>query len=145
MIIEARPYQSEDDFWAMRRFLRRIYEANGCTMRSWHVARLDYARWHMCLNCAHVKLEEVAWLWESEGELIAFTMPDGGPGEAHLCVDPAWQTPELEQQMLEWAEQRLASVGADGGCRLTVWSPQRDLLRQELLAQRGYHKDALPE
>src|SRR5512142_3494064 len=126
MTYSFRPYQSEDDFWRMRAFLRQVLALNGGLQRSWHVARLEYARWHMLINCAHLRLEDVAFLWESDGELIGFVMPDGGPGEAHLCVDPAWQTHDLEQQMLEIAEQRLACVGPDGARNLTVWSPQRD-------------------
>ena len=83
-----RPYQTEDDFWRMREFLRRVFLLNDRLERSWHVARLDYARWHTCLNCANVRLEEVACLWEFAGQLIAFLMPGGGRGEAHFFVHP---------------------------------------------------------
>ncbi len=140
MTITYRPYQAEDDFWSMRHLLRRVFELNDCRMHSWHVARLDYARWHTCLNCAHVTLEDVALLWESDGELIGFAMPDGGRGEAHLCIDPRCQTRELEQEMFDAAEQRLAAIHADGARSLTVWCPQRDALRQDLLVGRGYCK-----
>jgi mycothiol synthase len=54
---EWRHYQTEDDFWRMRAFLREVFLLNHQRQRSWHVARLDYARWHMCLNCATVQLE----------------------------------------------------------------------------------------
>jgi hypothetical protein len=40
----SRPYQTEDDFWSMRQFLRHIFLLNNRLMRSWHVTRLDYAR-----------------------------------------------------------------------------------------------------
>jgi len=140
MTISSRPYASEEDFWSMRHFLRDVFGLNRSHMVSWHVARLDYARWHVCLNCAHVTLQDVAFLWEAEGQLIGFVMPDGGRGEAHLCVHPVWQTAGLERQMLDVAEQRLASVDPGGACRLTVWCPGRDRARQGLLAGRGYHK-----
>ncbi len=135
-----RPYAGEDDFWRMRAFLRDVMILNGGLERSWHVARLEYARWHMCLNCAHIGLEDVAFLWETAGELIGFVTPDGGKGEAHLCVHPAHQTRGLEEQMLEVAEENLSAPAQNGGCTLTVWSPEPDELRRDLLISRGYHK-----
>jgi mycothiol synthase len=136
-----RPYQTEDDFWRMREFLRQVYFLNNCIEYSWNVARLDYARWHTCLNCAHVGLEEVAFLWESGGRLIAFAMPDGGRGEAHFCVHPELRTLELEEEMLSLAEERLTSVRPDGSRRLFVWAPEADKMRQGLFVQHGYSKD----
>lgn len=140
-----RPYQTEDDFWRMREFLRRVFLLNGQRETSWHVARLDYARWHSCLNCAHVRLEEVAYLWEEGGEIVASVMPDGGPGEAHPAVDPRRRTPALEEEMLDVAEERLGKTRADGSRRLFFWAPGEDHPWQELLRRRGYVKDDWPE
>ena len=136
-----RAYQSEDDFWRLREFLRQVFVLNGCRQRSWHIARLEYARWHSCLNCAKVRLEDVAFLWEKDGQIIAMLMPDGGRGEAHLSVHPILRTPELEEQMLKVAEQHLATINADGSRQLVVWAPEQDALRQDLLIRRGYSKD----
>ncbi len=104
-----RPYQTEDDFWTMREFLRRVYLLNGRRQYSWHVCRLEYARWHTLINIAELTLADVATLWVADGELVAFVMPDGGRGEAHLCVDPTRQTPELEEEMLDVAEEQLVA------------------------------------
>jgi mycothiol synthase len=145
MQISFRPFQNEDDFWRMREFLRQVFLLNHRLERSWHVARLDYARWHTCLNCARVRLEDVAYLWESDGRLIAFLMPDGGRGEAHFCVHPGLRTLELEEQMLGVAEECLETVKKDGARKLIVWAPQSDDLRQGLLVQHGYQKDDWPE
>jgi ribosomal protein S18 acetylase RimI-like enzyme len=109
------------------------------------VARLDYARWHSCLNCAKVSLEEIAFLWEADGQLVAFLMPDGGRGEAHLCVHPALRTADLEEEMLDVAEERLFEQREDGTRRLCVWAPDCDTLRQDLLTRRGYRKGDWPE
>lgn len=102
-----RPYRSDADYWCMSEFLRRVFVRNNRLERSWQVARLDCARWHSCLNCARVGLEEVAILWEGGDQLIAFLMPDGGRGEAHFCVPPGLRTLELEKQMLQIAEECL--------------------------------------
>lgn len=144
MTISFRPYQTEDDFWRMREFLRQVFLLHHRVERCWHVARLDYARWHTCLNCAGVTLGEVAWLWESDGQLIAFLMPDGGRGEAHFCVHPAWQTRELEEAMLAVAEDRLAAIGPDGSRKLCLWAPEAFAERQALFSAHGYRKDNWP-
>jgi mycothiol synthase len=140
-----RPYQTEDDYWRMRTFLRQVFVLNGERLKSWFIARLDYARWHTVLNCAELSLEDVAYLWEQDGELIAFMMPDGGPGEAFLNVHPILRTAQLEEEMLTVAEERLARTTQEGKRRLVVWAPQQDTLRQELLKARGYTKKDWPE
>ncbi|HSQ28101.1 MAG TPA: GNAT family N-acetyltransferase [Anaerolineales bacterium] len=140
-----RPYQSENDFWNMRAFLRKIFVLNDYTQRSWHVARLEYARWHTCLNCAGVDLKEVAFLWEDDNELVAFLMPDGGRGEAHLCVHPQLRTAALEEEMLAVAEENLHSTDDEGLKKLFVWSPADNLQRQEMFTRHGYTKDDWPE
>jgi GNAT superfamily N-acetyltransferase len=145
MKTKLRKYQSEEDFWRMREFLRQVFFANNLRQHSWHVARLDYARWHTCLNCAHVSLEEIAYLWESNGELVAFLMPDGGRGEAHLNVHPDLTSLELEEEMLEVAEQNLFSDRPEGKHSLLVWCGEHNTLRQELLTRRGYRKENFPE
>lgn len=87
----------------------------------------------------------MATLWESDGELVAFILPDGERGEAHFNVDPTQRTPELEEEMLDVAEAQLAAVREDGTRKLFVWSPAIYTERQELLARRGYTKDDWPE
>jgi mycothiol synthase len=135
-----RPYQTEDDFWRMREFLRQVFMLNDRLERSWHVARLEYDRWHVCLNCAGVSLEDVAFLWEDAGQIVAILIPDGGPGEAHFLVHPQLRTAALEEEMLGVAEERLAAARPDGAHALDAWTPEQDDLRKDLLRRRGYHK-----
>ncbi len=145
MKLKFRSYQTEDDFWRMREFLRQVFLLNDRRERSWHVARLEYARWHTCINCANVRLEDVAFLWEMKDQIVAILMPDGGLGEAHLSVHPALRTPDLEEEMLIVAEKRLSRVGEDGVRRLWAWAPEQDQLRQPILSRRGYVKGEYPE
>ncbi|MFO7538145.1 MAG: GNAT family N-acetyltransferase [Chloroflexota bacterium] len=140
-----RPYQQESDFWQMRDFLRQVYLLNGRRAISWHVARLEYARWHVCLNCAEVTLDQVAHLWELDGQFVALMMPDGGPGEAHLSVHPDFKTAVLEADMLDVAEEKLAVEQPDGKRKLVVWASEVDDRRQALLKERGYAPQPWPE
>lgn len=145
MTTTYRQYQGEDDYWQMREFLRQAFLLNDRRERSWHVARLDYARWHTCLNCAEVGLGDVATLWESDERLVAFVMPDGGRGEAHMSVHPHLRSLELEEEMLTVAEERLARVQPDGSHKLAVWVPREDRLRREVVGRRGYAQSAWTE
>ncbi len=140
-----RPYQSEDDYWRMHQFLRQLFPLDDRLEHNWFVARLDYACWHTVLNCAHLTLADVAFLWEVDGQLIAFMMPDGVPDEAHLMVHPAYRTLELEEEMLSVAEQRLAQDKPDGSHSLVIWAPAQDSLRQGILTGHGYLRKGLPE
>ena len=67
---------------------------------SWHVARLDYWRWHGVENMGHGRLEEDVFMWETpdarmpSGQ-IAAVLNREGPGEAFLQVHPGLRTLEL--------------------------------------------------
>jgi mycothiol synthase len=145
MKVSYRPYQKEEDFWAMRALLREIYVLNGYRERAWAVARLEYARWHGCINCAKVSLEDVAHLWEADGKLIAFGMPDGGPEEVHMNVHPAWKTRNLEEEMLAVAEEKLSVPTEDGRRFLGAWAMEDDTLRQQILTEHGYKHEGWVE
>jgi GNAT superfamily N-acetyltransferase len=145
MALTFRPYESDGDYWRMRGFLREVFVLNDRHQWSWHVARLDYARWHTCLNLGTARLQDVAFLWEEQGSIAAILMADGGPGEAHLLVHPHPRTPELEDEMLDVAEAHLAATGATGANRLEVWSPAQHRARQEMLSRRGYTRDVSAE
>jgi GNAT superfamily N-acetyltransferase len=90
-------------------------------------------------------LEDVVFLWELSGQIVAFAMPDGGPGEAHLCVHPDLRTQALEADMIVVAEERLAAVQPNGSRTLTIWAPAQDMLRQDILHGRGFIKDDYAE
>jgi GNAT superfamily N-acetyltransferase len=135
-----RTYQSEEDFWRMRQFLRELFILNNRLERSWHVIRLDYARWHTCINCANVLIDDVSFLWEVDGEIVAILIADGAPVEAHFLIHPAWATIELEEEMLAVAEERLCKVNPDGSRRQLLWAAEADVQLQELFEQHGYQK-----
>ena len=137
--MKQRPYETEEDYWRMREFLREVYLLNDRHERSWHVARLDYYRWHICLNCTKIGLEEIVYLWESDGQIVAFVIGDAGPGAAHFCVHPAFRSVELEEEMIAVAEEHLIGDSA-ASKRLGIWASDRDVLRRELLSKRGYER-----
>ncbi|MGC9334353.1 MAG: GNAT family N-acetyltransferase [Anaerolineae bacterium] len=140
MTLTMRPYQSEEDYWRIRAFLRQVMLLNSLREKSWHVARLDYWRWHVAANCEERHaIDDVVFLWATADGQIAAVLNPEGEGDVHLQVHPALDTPELEDEMLVLAEAHLA-VERDGKRLLTVWSDDQDTQRLEVLRRRGYAK-----
>ena len=139
MQLEMRPYQAEDDFWRIRNFLRQVFLLNGRRERSWHVARLDYWRWHFIENCQIcAPPERVTFIWETAAGQIAAVLHPVAQGEAFLHVHPGFRSAELEQEMMACGEERFAARNPDGQRRLFILADQDDPLRQQILTQRAY-------
>jgi GNAT superfamily N-acetyltransferase len=129
----------EEEYWHLRAFLRHVFLANDRREDSWHVARLDYWRAHVIADChASDAVEQVTYIWETADGRIAAALNPESAGQAFLQVDPAFRTAELEEQMLDVAEQNLARPMPDSGRKLWVWTAVDDTLRQSVLRARGY-------
>lgn len=134
-----RRYQTEDDYWRIRATLREVFLLNDRCERSWHVARLDYWRWHFIKNCLVCgPIEQVTFLWETaDGQILAALHPVS-MGEAFLHVHPGFRSTDLEEEMIAVAEEHLAAPSADGRRSLFVQAHRDDALRQSILTRRGY-------
>ncbi len=140
MKLTMRTYQAEDDYWRIREFLRQVFWLNDRREKSWHVARLDYWRWHVNENIVHYRFEEVVFIWEmADGQIAAVLNPEG-KGQVFLQVHPGLRTPELEEEMVVTAEKHLAVTGSNGRRKLWVYADEHDDLRQDILRRRGYTK-----
>jgi mycothiol synthase len=137
--LTMRAYQIEDDYWRIRAFLRQIMLLNNMREKSWHVARLDYWRWHGILNMSDGQLEQDVFLWETGEDEIAGVLNREEAGNAYLQVHPRLRTPDLEEEMIALAEERLA-VQREGKRVVAVWTDAQDTLRLDALQHRGYTK-----
>jgi mycothiol synthase len=145
MKLAMRPYQTQDDYWRIRAFLRQVMLLNGVREKSWHVARLDYWRAHRAADCQNLDpIQDSVFLWETEDGQIAAVVNSEGRSDAHLQVHPGLRTPELEDEMLAVAEEHLA-VDRDGQRVLRAWTDDQDALRLAALERRGYTRKPLAE
>jgi len=135
-----RKYNDENDYWQIRAFLREVFTLNGLREFSWHVARLDYWRWHVLMNCLEIdSLDGLVYIWETnEGQIAAVLNPEGA-GDACLQIHPDYRSIALETEMITAAEKKLA-VDRDGQQVLSVWANPDNSVRKEILKQRGYTK-----
>lgn len=135
-----RNYRDENDFWRIRNFLREVLVLNDLREKNWHVARLDYWRWHGLENChSNDPLEEVTFLWETADGAIAAVLNPEEFGQVFLQIHPAFKTNNLEEEMIAFAEKRL-SVTCAGKHKIAIWVNSEDNLRLDLLKGRGYLK-----
>jgi mycothiol synthase len=140
MKLTMRPYQTEEDYWRVRAFLREVMLLNNMREKSWHVARLDYWRWHVAANCQdRDSIADLVFMWETADDQLAAVLNPEGEGDAHLQVHPELRTAELEDEMLAVAEEHLAA-DREGKRVLAVWSDDQDALRLAVLKRRGYAK-----
>ena len=138
-------YNSDNDYWLIRQFLREVFLLNDRREIGWPVYRWDYWRWHVNENIFQYNLEAAVLLWKTNDDrLVAVLHPDGA-GEAFLQVHPAFHSPELDVEMISVAETNFAVVRADGSQHLIIWVHETDLLRQDLLTRRGYARGKFPE
>jgi len=145
MNLTMRMYKDEEDYWRIRKFLRKIFFINDLQELSWHVAAFDYWRWHGIENLTHFRMEDVVFIWETEDEDIVAVLNPEDKGNAYLQVHPGFCTPELVEEMLIMAEKHLSIPGPDGDKKLLVWANHNDSVRHSILKRRGYTRSGLPE
>ncbi|MAT41294.1 MAG: GNAT family N-acetyltransferase [Anaerolineaceae bacterium] len=134
-----RPYQNETDYTRIRAFLRKVHLLNNRIEKSWPVARLDYWRWHVALNCQEIHdISPLIHLWEDEqGELVAVLTPEGD-NDVHIQIDPRYQSMALETEMITLAEEKQSLRSKSGNEKLFVWVDDPNPIRTEILTLRGY-------
>jgi mycothiol synthase len=140
-IFQMRPYQSEDDYWNIRRFLCQVFLLNERRELSWNVARFDYWRWHYIQNkLIRGPMERVTILWSTPGGDLVGVLHPFGEGEMRIHVHPRYNTPELVSEMFAYAEENFRELLQSG--RWGVYTPvfSDDAQRQQILADRGYEK-----
>jgi GNAT superfamily N-acetyltransferase len=138
MKLMMRAYQTENDFWRIRDFLREVFLLNNRRMLCWPVFRWDYWRWHGIMNLGDGDLEKDVTLWETEKGQIAAVLNPEEPGQVYLQIHPSFKSSELEEQMIDFAEEHLRSPSRKGGHAMWLWSDASDSQRQAILERRGF-------
>jgi GNAT superfamily N-acetyltransferase len=145
MNLILRLYRDEEDYWRIRAFLREVFLLNNRLEKSWQVYRFDYCRWHVFMNISHNKLKEAVAIWETAAGRVAGVVNLEGTGEIFIQAHPGYQTPELEEEMIEFAEKTYAITGPNGQRTTQIWAHEDDRIRRNILLARGYSKNEWPE
>lgn len=145
MNLIQRPYNSEEDTWRIRTFLREVSLLNQRSEISWPVYRFDYWYWFVNPALFQMPMEKAIQFWEtSDGDLAAFIVPEN-PGEATFNIHPRYDTAELLEEMFSVALAQYGRTQDNKSHQLTTWIPENDLIRQQIAAQLGFQKADYPE
>lgn len=137
MKLTTRNYQTEEDYWCIREFLREVSLLNDRHDFAWSLLRWDYWRWHVNENIFQLKLEDVVTLWEANGQIVAMLNPDA-PGEAFFQIHPRFRDDVSVAEMLDAAEEKLTRVREGGKKELIGWVNADDDAMKSLFTERGY-------
>lgn len=136
--ISSRPMRDDQDFWRMRALLIDTAPITPIGF-NWDMRRLDGKRFYNENLELNRLLARPVQLWETKsGQLLGFVLPEGH-GDAHLNLHPDFR--RLEDEMIAWAETHLSAPSDDSdGRNLEIYVCEYDVLRQQLLAGRGFRK-----
>ena len=147
MKYKLRSYQTEQDYWKIREFLRRVFILNDLREKSWHVARWDYWYYHGVKNkIFNGSLYDSVFIWENhEKEIVSVLNPERARGEAILQIDPRVKSIELVEEMVSTAEKHLVHKSSNGDDKVTFWVDGNDITFQNILLEKGYTRKGVPE
>lgn len=135
-----RSYQTADDYWRIREFLRQATTLNDRREFSWHVSRWDYWIWFGNPHLEKIPLEENVFVWETENGEIAAVLNPENRGQAFPQIRPDFHTPELYEEVLDTAKKRLHATSRDGRQKFRIWLDSHDASFQEILIRRGFRR-----
>lgn len=140
MKLTYHPYQNEEDYWRIREFLRQVTILNQNHWPSWHVSRLDYWWWFANPDLEKIAPEDGIFIWETRSGKIAAVLNLEERGQAFLQINPYFKTPELQEELIGTAEERLFAATKENCRRLWVWVDSEDKSLQEILSRRGFQR-----
>ena len=101
MRLTQRKYRCDDDYWAVRQFLREVFLLNGRREFSWPLYRWDTGVGTSTQTSSGSVWKPRCSCGNRRGSLAAVLHPDG-PGEAFLEVHPAFSRPSWRRRCCQW-------------------------------------------
>lgn len=141
--LTVRKYETENDYWRLRDFLREVFLLNNRRETSWQVARLDYWRFFGVEIIEPYDWEHNGiFIWETPSGEIAAALNPESQGEVYFQIHPAHYSADLVAEMAEIAEKHLP--GENDQCRPHIWIHDYEPQAQQVLTQLGYRKGDWP-
>lgn len=134
-MITFRSYNN--DYNKIMDFLREIFLETK-TQHCWLPQRWEYAEHfvnHLYIERGADDWKKYIKIWEQNGKVVGVCHKEDG-NNAFMQIRPGYDY--LTDEMLDFAEEAIASVNQEGKKSLVVWSPQSNLYRNDRLTARGY-------
>jgi mycothiol synthase len=130
MNFSSRPYRHPQDYHNLARFLSQA-RADIHRSHYLHIGDLTWQLYHMLSDVVPADLMRI---WEdASARVVGFVLAYPAFGFFDLQVDPHQREANLEAEMLQWAEQRLALADS-----LSTLVNNHDSARLALLVTNGY-------
>lgn len=100
------PLNKENSYWDVRDFLREVWRLSDIKTQNWNVARLDYFKWHVFMNCFEKDFDEHIYII-SDGNEIAGVIISDSPGGYQLQVHPDHPSDEVFKTALNYLEDNI--------------------------------------
>jgi GNAT superfamily N-acetyltransferase len=126
MAVFSRPYQSEDDYAALRRYFLNLPDMR-LAAGTVTAGDLDWWRFHHD-DPDHMRKVQ---LWLDGDEVVGWIWP--ARNAAEIFVHPSYRA--IEPELIDWAVQRSRE---NGDAEITVTANDRDRWRRQALADRGF-------
>ena len=120
-------------------FLREMYLQTG-TQYCWLPQRWEYAEHfvrHLNIERGEDDWQKTIAIWEKDGQIVAVCHREEGYN-SYLQIRPGHE--KLAGEMLEFAEENIASMNPEGKKVLVVWSTESKSYLNEILTTRGYNR-----
>lgn len=134
--ITHRPYEP-GDYDRIRNLLIKTAPLTPAR-HNWSIRRWDGNFYHRETLPSEAQMSERVHVWESADQLIGVVHPEGD-GDAHFQIHPDYR-PDIEEEMLIWAENNLTRPNSAGEQQLEVFTFEYDSPRRRLLEQHGFNK-----
>ena len=134
----SRPFRDDKDFIRVRDLLVETFPITPRGF-NWEVRRWDGWRYHH--NSRQLDPDRVGQirLWENDESRLVGVAHSEGPGDVHLETHPEFRH-FIEEEMLAWAEENLASASTAGVRQLMAFAFEYDRCRRGILKKRNYEK-----
>jgi RimJ/RimL family protein N-acetyltransferase len=126
MAVVSRPYQSEDDYTALRQFLINLPDMR-IAAGTFTIGDLDWWRFQHDDPNQIFKVQ----LWIDEESVIGYALPDSS--SVDLFLHPGYR--HVEGEMIDWA---IAYARSNEVGEITIIANDRDRPRQAALRARGF-------
>jgi GNAT superfamily N-acetyltransferase len=143
MKLTLRPFQTDEDYWRLRAFLRQTMQLHRREL-SWHVCRLDYWWWFGNPDLEQIPPESNIFIWETENGQIAAALLPENRGQAFPQIHPDFRAPELAEVLVVAAEAHLATTARDGRQKVWFWADSQDKSTHAILTRRGFQRVERP-
>lgn len=129
------PLGKESSYWDVRNFLRHVWRLTDIKTLNWNVAKLDYFKWHVFMNCFEKNIDENIYIIGKDNETSGVIISDS-PGGYQIQIHPEHPSDEVLKTALHYLENSI--VPKLGIKRLHIPIPDGDRVAEQIMKNAGF-------